>query len=753
MAIRITGMYSGLDTESIISELVSAQSVKKSKYVKDQTKLSWKMDAWKALNTKIFNFYTNTLDNMRWQASYMRKATKVSNSNVLSVVTSNNAVNGSQSVRVDKLATSGKLTGRDLSKDFEGQNITSSSKLENLGIIGDASFDVNVGGKKTTIKVNGDMKISDVVKKLQNAGLNASFDDNNHRFFISSKESGQAADFTITANNTQGLDALEALGLLTKLSDEKDENGNPVDPLRKEYQKWADYLNDAEAYQAAKDEEAAKRAAEYKKANDALEEKNAALQKEIDALKEDPGYQAGKTADELYEELYGQLEDVLDEEGQPVKDKDGNTVQARQSGLKGDLDQAKADLKAAQDAKAEALAKAKEEGKELTESELTNLDKAISDASEAVSNAQTEFNKVNGQYSINKAVEDKQAQIDANQASIDENKTYYDETTEGEMTTVSASQKLKDDVKAEFDAKVALADSIINGSGFGDRKYGDRVVGQDAVIYVDGAEFTSSSNDFNINGMTITVYETTGENTVTLTTSNDVDGIYDMIKNFFKEYNSLINEMSALYNADSAKGYDPLTSEEKAEMADSEIEEWEKKIKDSLLRRDSTLGDLTDAIKTVMIQGATVNGKTMYLSDFGINTLGYFNAADNEKGAYHIYGDPDDADVKGENDVLKTMIASDPDAVMNFFSGLGRNLYDKLSDKMAGIKDTSSAFTVYNDKLMQKEYDAYKDKIAKEEDKLNALMDKWYEKFSRMETALAKLQGKSSGLGNLLGGQ
>ena len=745
MAIRITGMYSGLDTESIISELVSAQSVKKSKYVKDQTKLSWKMDAWKALNTKIFNFYTNTLDNMRWQASYMKKATKVSNSNVLSVVTSNNAVNGSQSVRVDKLATSGKLTGRDLSKDFEGQNITSSSKLEDLGITGDASFDVNVGGKKTTIKVNGDMKISDVVKKLQNAGLNASFDDNNHRFFISSKESGQAADFTITANNTQGLDALEALGLLTKLSDEKDENGNPVDPLRKEYQKWADYLNDAEAYQAAKDEEAAKRAAEYKKANDALEEKNAALQKEIDALKEDPGYQAGKTADELYEELYGPLEDVTDD--------DGDTVQERRGGLKGDLDQAKADLKAAQDAKAEALAKAKGEGKELTEDELANLDKAISDASEAVSNAQTEFNKVNGQYSINKAVEDKQAQIDANQVSIDENKTYYDETTEGEMTTVSASQKLKDDVKAEFDAKVALADSIINSNGLGDRKYGDRVVGQDAVIYVDGAEFTSSSNDFSINGMTITVYETTGENTVTLTTSNDVDGIYDMIKNFFKEYNSLINEMSALYNADSAKGYDPLTSEEKAEMADSEIEEWEKKIKDSLLRRDSTLGDLTDAIKTVMMQGATVNGKTMYLSDFGINTLGYFNAADNEKGAYHIYGDPDDADVKGENDVLKTMLASDPDAVMNFFSGLGRNLYDKLSDKMAGIKDTSSAFTVYNDKLMQKEYDAYKDKIAKEEDKLNALMDKWYEKFSRMETALAKLQGKSSGLGNLLGGQ
>ena len=76
MAIRITGMYSGLDTESIISELASAQSVKKNKLVKAQTKLSWKQDAWKALNTKIYSFYTNVLDNMRFEGSYLKKMTK-----------------------------------------------------------------------------------------------------------------------------------------------------------------------------------------------------------------------------------------------------------------------------------------------------------------------------------------------------------------------------------------------------------------------------------------------------------------------------------------------------------------------------------------------------------------------------------------------------------------------------------------------------------------------------------------------------
>lgn len=723
MAIRITGMYSGLDTESIISELVSAQSVKKSKYVKDQTKLSWKMDAWKALNTKIFSFYTNTLDNMRWQASYMKKATKVSNSNALSVVASNNAVDGVQNVSVDKLATSGKLTGRDLSLDLD--KVTSSTKLKDLGFDGDASFDVTVGGKTTTIKVNGNTKISDVVTKLKNAGVNASFDEVNHRFFISSTTTGSAANFTITANDENGLNALNALGLVTK-----------EDLANNEYKKWASYKEDTQAYEKVIADEVAKRAASYKKANDALEKKNAELEKEIEKLKEDPSYADGKSASELYDELYGTKADDSDE---------------RTGGLKADVDAAKeAYEKAVEDLKAA------EENETLTEEDKEIYRQAVTDAQTTLSEKQSKFNEISGQYSVNKAIEDRQAQIDANNETITSNKNYYEvesvENEDGSVTEkVSGTSALEADVKTEFDKKVELADSIVNGGKtFADDRYGVKINGENAQITMDGAVFTSASNDFTINGMTITVYDT-AEN-VTLTTSTDVDGIYDMIKNFFKEYNSLINEMSALYNADSAKGYDPLTSEEKAEMADSEIEEWEKKIKDSLLRRDSTLGDLTDAIKTLMMQGATVNGKTMYLSDFGINTLGYFNAADNEKSAYHIYGDPDDADVKSEDDILKMMIATDPDAVMNFFSGLSRNLYDKLSDKMAGIKDTSSAFTVYNDKAMQKEYDNYKSKIAKEEEKLNSLMDKWYEKFARMETALAKLQGKSSGLGNMLGG-
>ena len=279
---------------------------------------------------------------------------------------------------------------------------------------------------------------------------------------------------------------------------------------------------------------------------------------------------------------------------------------------------------------------------------------------------------------------------------------------------------------------------------------GTKINAQDAEILIDGAKFTSMTNTFNVNGLTLTAQEVTDKE-ITMTTSTDADGIYSMIKNFFSEYNKLINEMDSLYNAESSKGYEPLLSEEKDALSDSEVEEWEKKIKDSLLRRDSTLSSVSFSMASVLLQGVEINGKKMYLSDFGINTLGYFKAADNERNAYHIDGDPDDPTTKANEDILKSMIASDPETVTSSFTKLSTNLYDDLTKKMAGTT-LSSAMTVYNDKQMKTEYDDYTDKIKKQEEKLNAMMDKWYAKFSAMEVAMSKLESRSSSLASLLGG-
>ena len=498
MPIRLSGLSSGLDTESIIAELVKAKSEKKNTLVKEQTKLEWKQEAWKELNTKVYSFYSKTLSNMRLSSDYIKRTTKVSDPNAASVITGATAVKGTQTLDIKEMANTAYLTGGKIETE-DGEAATSSTKLTDLKgatSLAGKKLSLTIGGETKEFTVEAGTTIADLTKWLGEEGLNANFDEKNQRLFISAKESGAAADFTISGDS----DALAALKLQTS-----------------------------------------------------------------------------------------------DQGGEAVK-----------------------------------------------------------------------------------------------------------------------------------------------------------IDGTDARIILNGAEFTSSSNTFEINGLTITAMAKTA-NPITITTDDDVDGIYDMIKNFFTEYNTLINEMDSLYNADSSKGYEPLTDEEKDAMSDSEIEKWEQKIKDSLLRRDSTLGTVATAMKQIMLQGVEMSdGSKMYLSQFGIGTLGYFNAADGEKNAYHIDGDPDDSSTSANGDKLKTAIANNPEQVIEFFVGLSRNLYEKLGDMMKGT-EYSSAFTLYDDKAMKTEYDGYKEKISKQEELIATYEDRYYAKFTRMETALAKLQSKESALSGLFG--
>ena len=87
MPIRITGLNSGLDTEAIISALVSSYNYKTNKYKKAQTKLSWKQDAWKTLNTKIYSLYSS-VGNLKLSSAYNLKSTTVSDTTKATVTAS-----------------------------------------------------------------------------------------------------------------------------------------------------------------------------------------------------------------------------------------------------------------------------------------------------------------------------------------------------------------------------------------------------------------------------------------------------------------------------------------------------------------------------------------------------------------------------------------------------------------------------------------------------------------------------------------
>lgn len=501
---RLTGLMSGMDTESLIEQLMEGRRKKLDTVKKTQKTVNYKQEAWKSLNTKLKGLQTKYLSNMRFSTSYAKKATKVSNSSAVSVITGEGATNGVQSLEINRLAKTAYLTGGELSDGKQGY--TALTTLGDLGVDfseeGTKNIFIATGTGTASIGLTAESTISDVLNKLKETGLNASFDEKNQRFFISAKSSGAENDFTLSGD--EGV--LSALGL---------------------------NLNDGNA----------------------------------------------------------------------------------------------------------------------------------------------------------------------------------------------------------------------------DGKGATKIAGSDAEIVLNGARFTSSTNVFDINGLTFTALsETKPGEAVTVTTQDDTDGIYDMVKSFIKEYNSIINEMDKLYNAADSK-LDPLTDEEKDALSDREVEEWEKKLTDSILRRDENLSTVSSGIKSIMNSGIEIGGKTMYLSDFGINTLGYFNAPDNEKNAFHIDGDPDDGDTSGNADKLKSMISSNPSTVISFFTKLSQDLYDKMSDMSKSVDGYRSYGSFYDDKKMKTDYTDYNTKIAEMEEKLNAYEDSWYKKFSKMETAMAKMQSNTSAITSLLGGQ
>ena len=94
MPIRLSGLSSGLDTESLVSALVSSYTLQKDNLVKAQTKLSWKQESWKTMNKSIYSFYTGKLSSMRFSKNYNLKTATVSNSSYAKVTASSSAVNG-----------------------------------------------------------------------------------------------------------------------------------------------------------------------------------------------------------------------------------------------------------------------------------------------------------------------------------------------------------------------------------------------------------------------------------------------------------------------------------------------------------------------------------------------------------------------------------------------------------------------------------------------------------------------------------
>ena len=771
MAIRMTGLNSGLNTDSIVQALMSAQRTKQTKIKNKQTKLEWKQEKWAALNTKLYNFYKGPLSSMRFSKNYRTKAASSSNTTKVTANATVNASTGTYKVKVDSLASTQYVTSGVLKKaarkDDTGatvydQKVTSKTKLSDIDGFAAEGTEIKIssGGKDVYLDVDKNTTVDDFLNACTTAGLSATFDEGQQRFFISSLKSGAANKFTITASSksTDLQDAMKDFKDAVKYDYLSSGDRSAVDSIMTGLRNKT--INPADVETRLQD--IAKRGAENEassKANRYYYELSA--KEAIDDFKNNTGVtvtDASGNSKDLsvadQKELKEYIEKNVSGNYDIIKNAMANAgiTLAEESSYSGSTDAEKAE------AMANAVISARDSYISGKQTDILKNHKDNGDITAKIASGITNADLATIGITDTTSTPDKVATA---ALYTFENSTTRTQNAVDEMTATNSSGALSK-YKSEIDNGSSLTDASdklgvlglanVDGGAVTEGTSGKNgmvvIDAKDTKVQFNGATLTSTDTNISVAGLELNLLSADPDEEVTITVTNDVSAIYDTVKEFLNEYNSILKELNTNYNAASSKDYDVLTDDQKDAMSDTEVEKWEAKIKDSLLRRDSTLGNLVSSMRNNMM-GAFVgsDGKRYSLATLGIVTSGDYA----EGGLLHIKGDEDDEEYSEENNVLMSMLQEDPDKVMEVLTHFSSTLYDDLQKKMSRSA-LSSALTFYNDKEMSSQLSDYKKEVSKWEIKLNDMEDRYYSQFTAMESALTKLQSQQSALSQYLGG-
>ncbi|MGI6255438.1 MAG: flagellar filament capping protein FliD [Acutalibacter sp.] len=312
------------------------------------------------------------------------------------------------------------------------------------------------------------------------------------------------------------------------------------------------------------------------------------------------------------------------------------------------------------------------------------------------------------------------------------------------------------------------------------------VSGTDAVLSVkvngsDTMEMTRSSNSFSIDGLTVNLkgkfgyVELTKEDddgnlvgtgefvldknpeAVTFTSETDADTIVDAVKSMVEDYNEIVKAVRDAFNTMPAQQtdgsrYEPLTAEDKADMTESEIAAYEEKAKQGLLFMDSDLSSLYSAL----VNAITPTGSDgSMLRSIGINSS---------------YSDGVTT-LSLDEDALRQALASNPDNVQKAFTktagngsttdGLMQSIREVVDryGKTTGTKGilveragSVKAPSTLNSNTIQDQLDDIDDQISKWQEKLSDQIDYYTSKFTQLEQLIAQMNSQSSTLSGMMGG-
>jgi len=292
--------------------------------------------------------------------------------------------------------------------------------------------------------------------------------------------------------------------------------------------------------------------------------------------------------------------------------------------------------------------------------------------------------------------------------------------------------------------------------------------GQDAVFTLDGTEIRRNDNKFVLDGITYNLWK---ENvTVEINVEQDVDKVFNNIKNFVEKYNELLDKINSKLKEERYRDYLPLTDEQKEALKESDITKWEEKARSGLLRSDSLLTRIVSDMRNAMY--SSIEGITGGIYSIGISTGSYAQQGklviDEAKLKEAIKNTPDlvasifnkESDIKYSRnlsaedkekrykesgivqrlyDIIQNNITTVPDSdgkkgLLVERAGMVGDIFDSSSYISSQIKDKEDLISILNEKLIAKE-------------------DQYYSKFAALEKVLSQMNSQSMWLAQQFGMQ
>lgn len=348
--------------------------------------------------------------------------------------------------------------------------------------------------------------------------------------------------------------------------------------------------------------------------------------------------------------------------------------------------------------------------------------------------------------------------------------------------------------------------SVLDALGFSVTTDNGRVVdtaatGSDAKLHItppggSAVAVTKSANTFTIDGITYNLLSSEDMSTSSTSTSiivkQDADKTYDKINDFVQSYDKIVDEIQEKLGEKKDKNYPPLTDAQKKTMSDDQVKDWNNKAKAGVLRNDDNLEKMLDDFRNAFT--TAVDGDTLTFGRYGTNAIGIdtdYDTSLTDLSGYQVSKDSSSSDssyvvqggkiqiadkaklmdaIKNHSDELakfftatsysddkiqkykeEGVISRLDDIFNNNVGGVGTTLNSAILTKYANNRDDHSLYGNDGDNTLADQI-VYKQKtISNLQSEYKTMQESYYEKFSKLETAMQTLNTQQSMLSMMLG--